>query len=244
MKLHVLPGDAYLEAFRGTGLEGQIAVFRECLVEGDLRGETLTELWEIRNEYLSTNYPDLKKSYRRDVAGEIEKLLVPDAGDEIFLWFEYELFCSVNYWFCVNMLRDSHAAVYRVAPTVREGDDVWKGFGRLSSDDLLRCWETRVKLSKEELEHGAELWQAFKAGKGDRLRALGEIESPAFPLLKEVAIAGAELDTRPRRLLADISSNGGRDFGEVLAEFADRAGVYGFGDAQVRKLLNDIEGQA
>jgi hypothetical protein len=47
------------------------------------------------------NDPENHKPYLSYVADEIEKLLVPGAGDEIDLWFENELFCSVNYWFCL-----------------------------------------------------------------------------------------------------------------------------------------------
>jgi hypothetical protein len=131
----------------------------------------LPELWKTRENYLSTSYPESDKSYTRDVAEEIEKLLVPGAGDEIYLWFEYELFCSVNYWFCLYLLRDSFAAVCRVSPTVRDEETRWRGFGRLNSEDLLECWNDRVRLSAKDIQQGNELWQAFKT-----IRSLSVLE--------------------------------------------------------------------
>jgi hypothetical protein len=241
MKLHVLPGDAYLEAFRGTDLQGDLAVFRECLIEGELWGPSLPELWKTRENYLSTSYPESDKSYTRDVADEIEKLLVPGAGDEIYLWFEYELFCSVNYWFCLYLLRDSFATVYRVSPTVRDEETRWRGFGRLNSEDLLECWNDRVRLSAKDIQQGYELWQAFRTKNDARLGLLGSYGSEAFPYMKEVAAAAAEIETRPKDILTDISAHSNAEFHEVFSEFAKRAGVYGFGDVQVKKLLDEIK---
>lgn len=241
MKLHVLPGDAYLDSFRGTDLEGDIVVFRECLVEGELWGPSLPEFWKTRETYLSKTYPDNNKSYKRDVAAEIEKLFVPGAADEIYLWFEYELFCGVNYWFCLYLLRDSLATIYRVSPAVRGQETRWRGFGRLSSEELNECWADRVRLVREDVERGTELWLAFKTGNKHRLEALGTHESEAFPYLREVSAAAADAKTRPREILAEISPTGTGEFREIFVEFGKRAGVYGLGDEQVKRLLDEIE---
>ena len=34
MKLHVMPGDSLTDNFKQTGIEGEIAVCRECLIAG------------------------------------------------------------------------------------------------------------------------------------------------------------------------------------------------------------------
>ena len=244
MKLHVLPGDAYVEAFEGTNLEGDVAVFRECLVEGDLWGPSLEEFWRTREHYLSANYPAEGKSYETDVAAEIEKMLAPGAGDEIYLWFEYELFCSVNYWFCLDLLRDSFATIYRVSPTVRDEQTRWRGFGKLDPEHLLECWAERVQLSSEDVEHGSELWQAFKTGNRFRLDNLGSYDSPAFPYLNEVAAAAVDIENGLAKVLKEISSHGSDDFRKVFEEFGRRAGVYGLGDVQVRRIWDDLRGGA
>jgi hypothetical protein len=240
MILHVLPGDAYIDAFGGTGLEGETAIFREALVEGDLWGPSLPEFWKTRESHHSSDQQEDLPSYQGHVAAEIEKLLKPGAGDDIDLWFEYELFCNVNYWFCLYLLRDSFSTIYRVAPIVRTEETRWQGFGQLNSDELLQCWKEKTRLTSEDIELGTELWEAFKTGSDYRLRKLGISESAAFPFLKEVSDAAAELKSRPREILNDISSSGETDFKKIFSEFGKRAGVYGFGDSQVRKLMEDL----
>jgi hypothetical protein len=240
MILHVLPGDAYVETFHETGLEGKLVVFREALIDGDLSGESLQEFWSTRERYLSSAYPENANSYSTDVAAEIEKLLKPGEGDEIDLWFEYELFCSVNYWFCLHLLRDSRAKIYRVAPAVRDEDTKWKGFGRLTANELLACYKERVQLSADDLARGSELWQAFKSGDTEKIRSLGEYGSPAFPYLNELTEAAASMPYGPKQILRQIFDSGESDLISIFPQFSERAGVYGLGDAQVGKFLEEM----
>jgi hypothetical protein len=56
--------------------------------------------------------------------------------------------------------------------------------------------------------------------------------------LEEVGAAAAERDTRPRAILSEILSTGGETgIEKIFPIFKDRAGVYGYGDAQVKRLL-------
>lgn len=241
MILHVLPGDAYNHTFRGAGLEGDVSIFREALVEGDLWGPSLPEFWKTREAFHSTEQNSDLQPYQEYVAAEVEKLLKLGAGDEINLWFEYELFCSVNYWFCLYLLRDSFATIYRVAPSVRAEEERWKGFGQLGPDELVECWNDRVLLTSEDLELGSELWLAFRTSNRFRLTKLGESHSQAFPYLSEVSAAAAEIDTRPKQIVTELSSAEESDFSALFTEFGRRAGVYGFGDTQVKRLLDEVK---
>ncbi|MBD0333673.1 MAG: DUF1835 domain-containing protein, partial [Chitinophagaceae bacterium] len=40
MTYHILNGDALIGGFSATGLKGKMVVARECLIEGDLTGDT------------------------------------------------------------------------------------------------------------------------------------------------------------------------------------------------------------
>ena len=78
----------------------------------------------LKNEYGADN-----NSYAETVAKEFEKLLeFAEKGNELNLWFEYELFCQVNMWFCLHLLQDTKANVFRVLPMVRNKEEIWKGF--------------------------------------------------------------------------------------------------------------------
>jgi hypothetical protein len=240
MILHVLPGDAYVDTFRETGLDGEIAIFREALVEGDTSGDDIAAFLETRERYHASADVDDRPPYKSYVAAEIEKIARAGRGDTVNLWFEYELFCSANYWFCLNILHDSKADIYRVAPITLSAAAKWRGFGEMTAAESITCWDGRIEITCDDVDQGAELWLAFKSKDRDRLVELGEYDSPAFPYLAEVSHAAAELETRPANILREIVTSGHADLESVFPRFSASAGVYGFGDAQVKKLLEQI----
>jgi hypothetical protein len=233
MILHLLPGDAQVDAFRESRIEGELLVCREALVEGDLGGENLDEFFAKRAAFLGE---ELSK-YAANVASQLRPLQEAKTGDEINLWFEYELFCAVNMWFCLSLLETSAATVHRVAPVYLNEDDRWNGFGGAIASDMLRCFDERIKLSADDLSLGAALWRAYRAKDEDALLELSATNSAAFPYLVEVGKAAAEKDLIPANIIAEIESEGINNFNEIFLEFRRRAGVYGYGDSQVKKVM-------
>jgi hypothetical protein len=240
MMMHVLPGDSLVEEFKKTGIDGEVIVCRECLVVGDLTGETLDEFWQSRANFLGLEYGGDPIEYQEGVAYELETLIDLPADAEVNLWFEYELFCQVNMWFCLDLLKDSEAAIIRVVPSNASPDDVWKGFGQHDAGELTNCFESRIPFTSEDMEMASRLWGAFRKRDSAKLRELGEYRSPRFPFLKEACNAAAEIETRPAEIVEELKSAGLKDIDTVFPEFQKRAGVYGFGDLQVERLLEKI----
>ncbi len=240
MIYHVLPGDAQVEDFKKTSIPGEVIVFREAFISGPLDAEDTNEFWDQRARFILSEYGEDEIVYHEKVADGILRLSEVEADDEVHLWFEFELFCSVNLWYCLNELKDSGAPIFRVAPINLEPDDVWKGFGEHGPDELAAAFESRVPVSQDDLEHGAKLWEAFRRRKGPDLRKLADYRSPAMPFLKEVAEAASEIDSQPLHVVREIKSEGFATIDEVFPEFKKRAGVYGFGDLQVERLLDSI----
>ena len=240
MIVHVLPGDAQVEEFKKTGLEGDVVVCREAFVDGDVRAASLDDLWRVRERYLSGTYPDASVDYRKSVAAEFEKLLDLPASAEIDLWFEYELFCQVNMWFCLWLLRDTSARIYRIAPIVQRKDRVWFGFGDLTSEDLVKCHAERLRFADRDVKLGVDLWTAFQDRDHAQLMKLSKTESACFPYLRDAVEAETEKETRPRDVLRQLMNEGVHDSTDLMAEFRNRAGVYGYGDAQINRILNEV----
>lgn len=240
MIYHVLPGDAQVEDFRKTEIRGELIVFREAFISGPIKAVDTNEFWDQRARFILSEYGDDEIAYQEKVADEILKISETTADDEVNLWFEFELFCSVNLWYCLNELNGSGANIYRVAPANLEPDDVWKGFGGHTADDLAEAFEGRTKLTDEDIATGADLWEAYRNRENSRLRKLGEYRSAAMPFLKEVAEAASEIDSRPIQIVREIRSEGLTTLEEVFPEFRKRAGAYGFGDLQVERLLDSI----
>ena len=238
MIYHVLPGDAVGEVFKNSGIDGQVVVCRETFVTGDLDGDDLEELWQTRANHIDIAYGGDPIDYRESVAGELEKLLEVGDGDEVNLWFEFELFCSVNMWFCLDLLSGSEASIYRIMPVNVSPDDVWAGFGNHEERDLKECFQARLQFSQEDIGTGKSLWNAYRRRDLDEIRRLGSYRSACFPFLKEVCDAAAEIDVRPLEVVKALRSEGMKDIETIFPDFKKRAGVYGFGDSQVQQLID------
>lgn len=241
MIYNVLPGDAQVEEFRKSGIAGDIIVFREALISGPIAADTLDQFFEQRARFVLGEYGEDEIVYHEKVADEILKLGDLAATDEVHLWFEYELFCSVNYWFCLYLLAGNGAVVYRIEPRGLGEDDRWDGFGKFTAADLIASFELRTKLTTDDIDLGAALWQAFAASDHTRLNELSKTRSSAFPYLIEIAAAAIDQEFRPIEVLRDITAGGEAEFANIFAEFRERAGIYGYGDLQVQRLLDSID---
>ena len=238
MKYHVLPGDSLTENFEKTNLEGEIIVCRECLVVGDLKAEDLNDFWNVRADFLEKNYGGNGNFYAENVQTEFEKLLNVSADDEINLWFEHELFCQTNLWFCLSLLGETEAEIYRVAPFAGNENDLWRGFGGLSAEDLEKCFEQRIRLTRDDIHFGKRLWKTFCA---KDLKNISNFETrETFPFLEKALQAAGELESRPKEKVREIIEHGETDFGKVFQKFNETEAVYGFGDLQVKKIYDEL----
>lgn len=239
MNSHVLPGDSLTAELAQTGIDGDVIVFRETLIAGDISEENLDLFWDIRANFVMLDYGGDPIEYRESVAYELEKLIDLEPETEVNLWFEYELFCQANMWFCLDLLKDQEN-IYRVAPLNASPDDVWKGFGDHDAAKLNECFQERVKFTAEDLSKGRELWAAFRKHDSTRLLELGKYRSACFPFIKETCTAAAEIETRPKAILKEITATGLNEIETIFPEFQKLAGVYGYGDLQVERLLERL----
>ena len=240
MTVHVLPGDAVREQFNAANIDGEVIVFREAMIAGPLDDADIDAFWDFRANFIAVEYGEDPIDFREKVVYEIERLDDISPDTEVILWFEYELFCQANMWFCLDRLRE-HPEVSRAAPLNPTPEDVWKGFGDHSSQDMAECFDRRVKFSSEDRQIGSELWRAFRSRDGEKLKELGKYSSPALPFLKEACDAAAAVDSEPLAILREIRESGNNELDTIFPEFQKRAGVFGFGDLQVEGLLRRLD---
>jgi hypothetical protein len=242
MIYHVLPGDAQVAGFKASGVAGEMIVCREALIHGPIDADDLEQFWSERARFIVGEYGEDEIGYHDNVARELARLQDLEEGDEVNLWFEYELFCSVNMWFCLSLLKDTGAVIYRVEPLGRAVEKRWDGFGGFTAEEMRAAFELRTRLSQEQVQLGAELWQAYRTKDHVQLKRLAaKCDTDCFPYLKEVAAAAAEEDIHPLEILKEIRSRGETEFPKIFEEFRKRAGVYGYGDTQVRQLLERLQ---
>jgi hypothetical protein len=113
------------------------------------------------------------------------------------------------------------------------------GIGRMSPEELKECYSHRIAFTTDDVKLGKDLWQAYKESDLQTLSVLSGCISECFPYLKEVCDAemARKWDNRPVQTLKKIQANGNPDFPELFARFSVEEGVYGFGDAQVKSML-------
>jgi hypothetical protein len=240
MIYHVLPGDSLAEEFHKTDINGEVIICREALISGPIDAGSLDDFWQQRARFILTEYGEDEIEYHERVAAELNKLTELTPDDEVNLWFEYELFCSVNMWFCLSLLRETGAKIYRVEPIGLDKDKRWDGFGYFVADDLKACFEMRTGLSNDDVDLGTRLWNAYRRKDELELKQLGRNGNAAFPCLNEVVAAANEQDIQPLEILRAITSEGKKDFDKIFVEFKKRAGVYGYGDVQLQRLLDHL----
>jgi hypothetical protein len=242
MGYHILNGDCLAETFKGAGLPGDVIVCREALVEGPVNAGTEERFWAARALYLARGSGAEQDFYLQSVKTEFDKISSIDPANGVYLWFEHDLFCQVNYWFTIDRLvRRGCTNVFRVLPqSLTDGN--WEGFGQHSPADLATCFAKRVKFSKGDFTLGANLWRAYREGDHTGLAIYSRSLSPCFPRLEEVCKAEVERKrhARPQRALQEIMSNGYTSFSDIFHQFSKREGIYGFGDAQVDHMLRNL----
>jgi len=242
MIYHVLPGDAQVPEFKASGIKGKVIVCREALIHGPVEADDLEQFWNERARFIVGEYGEDEIAYHDNVARELARLQDLEAEDDVNLWFEYELFCSVNMWFCLSLLTGTGATVYRVEPLGLDVEHRWNGFGGFTAEQMRASYELRTRLSHGQVELGAELWHAYRKKDHRQLKQLAaKCYADCFPYLTEIAAAAAEEDIHPFEVLKEIRSRGEREFPKIFEEFRKRAGVYGYGDTQVRRLLEKLQ---
>jgi hypothetical protein len=242
MVYHILNGDALAETFAQSGIHGQVIICREALVDGPVSFINDETFWRGRANFIQERFDADHSEYEQNVRHEFDRISTLTSDDDIFLWFEHDLFCQTNMWFIVSLLkRNGLTHAYRISP-LSKLNTKWQGFGNHSPEDLKICLANRVEFSPGDLALGEELWKAYSQNDSARLTMLSGTLSPCFPRLDEVC--KAEIDRkksgRPRKVLQEILGKGYSDFHEIFSQFSQREGIYGFGDSQVKLMLREM----
>lgn len=246
MIYNILNGDSLAYSFPDTKIEGDLIIVRECLIDGDMLGDNLHDLWQSRAKYMGLT----EAEYHNKIAKEFEKIMNAPDNSEFNLWFEYDLFCQVNMWFVISIINNLPIkkrvfAVY-TSHLDKANKNFWNGFGPANTDELKTCYAKRILLSEANMDLGQALWKAYKNGNLEELTNLSKHQSLAFPYLQEVVMAhvdrfpGDGKKGRPEKVIEDISNNISTDFNEVFKEFWKRESIYGFGDTQLKSLYDKV----
>jgi hypothetical protein len=244
--LHVLNGDSLGSAFPSS-LPGNIAIVRECLVDGPVEADSIEELAVLRSKYLSTTYPEAsEKDYFTHLIPEFEKILTATPATQVYLWFENDLFCQVNLWFVVNLLKSHKGQLYLVSPTT----DLIEGFGGMNELQLEKAYRDAKPLTPNERHILADMWDIYKRKDVSEAMTLSHQVQPEIPYLypaveawKE-SVPHGEYPGKPKAALMEIAAQlGTDDFGKIFRAFHVKYAIYGYGKLHVRRLWQELKNE-
>lgn len=244
-KYHILNGDCLAEQLKATKINQDFIICRECLIDGNVSANDLSEFWKVRGEFISSTFG--ADDYFQKVVEELTKVQHLPEGSEVCLWFENDLFCQTNMWFVLSLLsKQPNFRLFRVFPVIENETDIWKGFGIATTETLEKSYESKVVFQAQDIELGENLWAAYQNQDFVKLKELSQQDSDCFQYLEEVCAAHNDRFPkdnslgRPERVIKEIIETQMKDFQEVFAEFSAREGIYGFGDLQVKDIFERL----
>lgn len=242
---HILNGDCLAEQLKATKINQDFIICRECLIDGNVSADSLSEFWKIRAKFITDTFG--ADDYFQKVVQEFDKIQHLPEDSEVCLWFENDLFCQVNMWFVLNLLsKQSNLRLFRVFPVIENDADIWKGFGIATSKSLEKAYETKVPFQLQDIKLGVHLWSAFQNKDFLKLKKLSKQNSDCFQYLEKVCQAHIDRFpkdnslSRPEKVIQEIIETQSRDFQEVFAEFSAKEGIYGFGNLQVKAIFERL----
>ncbi|WDF55524.1 DUF1835 domain-containing protein [Mucilaginibacter sp. KACC 22063] len=249
--LHILNGDATLNSFNETGLDGDALVWREVLSEGPLTKKIDKAFWEQRAAWISKTFNDTPEHYMQWVVGELEKL--NNDYEEINLWFEFDLHCQVNLLGVMQLLKQQTDLtvpnVFLICPESYPGMEDFRGMGQLNGSQLEDVFDDRVQLTEYDFTLADEAWNIYVSG--DKAAIASWVESVPFwgslSLLKPAMQAHLKrLETNENGLnyieqkLLKIYHTGKTSRSDIHQQFWADDKIYGMGDAELNIYLNRL----
>ncbi|MDQ3017058.1 MAG: DUF1835 domain-containing protein [Bacteroidota bacterium] len=245
MVYHILNGDAIAADFP-SHIDGKMIIVREAFVEGPVAVYFTDDFWEERKAYVNIHYQAEQEDYEEQFMSQLRLMDEIKPEDDVFLWFEDDLFCVVNMLFTISYITSLTSPVFhRVFPLPDE--HFWKGFGGAIKSELAGCFENAIKLNSSDIELANQLWEAYCKNDREKLRALSFSHSEAFRFLNEVMEAHFERQPtdsalgRPQLTLVQLLNQGKTNFYEIYEEFWRKEAIYGFGDMQVYNMLKEMK---
>lgn len=243
---HILNGDALADTFPARPGEVTITI-AEAFIEGPVTTDYKDAgYWLRRARYIAETYEVEAETYvDRFVKEQLGILQGIRNEDHVYLWFEDDLFCQVNMWFAVHFIlqyRQPH--FFRVFP--KEDQKHWRGFGDAHEEELLQCFKESVRLEEEEIILIQQLWKAFVKKDAEGMTCFVFSKTKGIKFLPELIRAQRALyavnenEKEPQRVLREIIEEGHTKFPEIFSAFSLRAGIYGFGDLQIRNVLKKM----
>ena len=155
MKIHILNGDC----LQATLQAENAIIMRELLIEGPLKATSFEAFCRQRALYLEKTYAISQEEYAQKTVIEFEKIQqIPDHS-EVYLWFDYDLFCFINLLFVIQLIgHNKTLKLFLVRPLREQKFRIWRGFSEHSQTELKQAFSQRKKIEIRDLTLLKTIW--------------------------------------------------------------------------------------
>jgi len=242
--VHILNGDCLKNQLEDKFKE-EFIVMRECLIDGNVQGDTLAEFFSNRAAFTAHYDGCTVSGYHQYAASEIKKINTIPLKSDIFCWFEDDLFCQANWWFVINLLiKNGHQSrIYLVRPN----NGHRYSFATMTEHELVTAFDNKQLLLSWQLTLLERLWSLYQQKKCNAMLEIATKLSKELPFLLPAIVAHQHrtpdengLGYPQRQLLAIMQELGTTEFGPVFQCFSEREGIYSFGDLQVKQMFDQL----
>lgn len=258
--LHILNGDSTASSFAESNIvqstdASVVASWRESLSEGPVRAEvgTLAELWEIRRAWLRVYLDAPAPDYDAMVVQEFEKISHPADYEEIYLWFEHDLFCQINLVFLLAQLAQrplGAVKIRQVSVDTFPDKPFFKGLGELTGTQLATLYLQAEELTQHELDLAVRVWNAYAGSDPLAIQKLLEADFGRLRFLKTALTL--HLQRFPftennlnliEHLLTAILMEGPLPESRLIGRLLQQDRVYGITDLSIGEYIRQLNGK-
>ncbi len=241
--IHILNGDALEHRLRDT-LTTETIIMREMLMEGPLILSSQESFINARQRYFQSEWSVKPKDYLTKSGNELSKIHLIPSDSLIYLWFEDDVFCQINLWYCFY-------ALHSVGKTseifwVQSDQSHPYSFGDSSDLELLDLLEHAQSVNEEDCNRFAELFKAYASKDFTTMKRISDQLSDHYKATVQTAIHAEEirlknLDGSPQNILSTYKDeNPDATFKDAFSHLIAEAPIYGYGDLQVLKMWTAI----
>ena len=164
-QLHIMNGDASASILSQTKIEGDVAVFREMLVEGPTVYDIGSPLsYQTRSTFIENYFGFDASGYAEKIGTEFDKIKNANAYEEVVLWFEYDLFCQVNLCACIAFIApiiSPSTKLTLVCSGIEKGYSKKMGLGELTPEYYSTLLSKREEITTKEIEISKSFWKIY-----------------------------------------------------------------------------------
>ena len=235
-----------LQKFRDAGFSGEYMVWRETLTLGPLFYQIDSELfWEMRSQFMEVAYGARLAEYRRKVIMEFAKLR-KFSGDEIVLWYEYDVFCQVNFIALMSYIlrnkKDIRISIICVGDHASHNRRV--GLGEIETKEYQELYKSRKALVKYDLLVADKAWMLF-CGMGTN--QFQSIKNDQLPYLSDALEASKVLfkcgksQSPLEEYISAVMVSSTLKGKDLLRKLLEEDTTLGFGDLQFDYIVKNLQ---